>query len=73
MDDVILVLNSGFSSIKFSLFVERADQVQLKFRGQVEGLYSSSRFLAKYAAGAEIGAHEWGEGMRLGHKGQLPT
>src|SRR4030095_3947972 len=71
MDDVILVLNSGSSSIKFSLFVERADQVQLKFRGQVEGLYSSSRFLAKNATGAEIGAHEWGEGVQLGHEGAI--
>jgi acetate kinase len=71
MDDVILVLNSGSSSIKFSLFVERTDQVQLKFRGQVEGLYSSPRFLAKNAAGAEMAAHEWGEGMRLGHEGAI--
>src|SRR4030095_12831142 len=71
MDDVILVLNSGSSSIKFSLFAERADQVQLKFRGQVEGLYSSPRFLAENAAGAEMGVHEWGEGMRVGHEGAV--
>jgi acetate kinase len=71
MDDVILVLNSGSSSIKFSVFVERADQVQLKFRGQIEGLYSSPRFLAKNAGGTEIGTCVWGEGMRLGHKGAV--
>jgi acetate kinase len=71
MDDVILVLNSGSSSIKFSVFVERADQVQLKFRGQVEGLYSSPRFIAKDSAGSEIGAHTWGEGVRLGHEGAV--
>jgi len=35
MDDVILVLNSGSSSIKFSVFVERADQIELKFRGSL--------------------------------------
>jgi acetate kinase len=71
MDDVILVLNSGSSSIKFSVFVERADQVQLKFRGQIEGLYSSPRFLAKNAGGTEIGTYEWGEGVRLGHEGAV--
>jgi acetate kinase len=71
MDDVILVLNSGSSSIKFSVFVERTDQVELKFRGQVEGLYSSPRFVAKNCAGAEIGAHLWGDGERLGHEGAV--
>jgi acetate kinase len=71
MDDVILVLNSGSSSIKFSVFVERANQVQLKFRGQVEGLYESPRFVAKNWAGMEIGAHQWGEDVRLGHQGAV--
>jgi acetate kinase len=71
MDDVILVLNSGSSSIKFSVFVERADQVVLKLRGQVESLYSSPRFIARDAAGAELGAKKWGDGFRLGHEGAV--
>ena len=71
MDDVILVLNSGSSSIKFSVFVERADQLALKFRGQIEGLYGSPRFIARDSAGAEFGAHKWGEGFRLGHEGAV--
>jgi acetate kinase len=71
MDDVILVLNSGSSSIKFSVFVERADQIELKFRGQVEGLYASPRFIAKDSAGTEIGAHKWGDGKQLGHEGAV--
>jgi acetate kinase len=71
MDDVILVLNSGSSSIKFSVFVERADQLALKFRGQLEGLYGSPRFIARDSAGGELGAHKWGEGFRLGHEGAV--
>jgi acetate kinase len=71
MDDVILVLNSGSSSIKFSAFVERADQVELKFRGQVEGLYSCPRFIARDSAGTEIGTHKWGDGEQLGHEGAV--
>jgi acetate kinase len=71
MDDVILVLNSGSSSIKFSVFVERADQVHLKLRGQIEGIYSSPRFVAKNSAGMEIGAHKWDEGVRLAHEGAV--
>jgi acetate kinase len=39
MDDVILVLNAGSSSIKFSLFADRTDQIELKLRGQIEGIY----------------------------------
>ncbi len=71
MDDVILVLNSGSSSIKFSVFAERADEMELKFGGQVEGLYSSPRFVAKDMAGQEISTRVWGEGTRLGHDGAV--
>jgi acetate kinase len=69
MDDVILVLNSGSSSIKFSAFVEHQNEVELKFRGQIEGLYASPRFIAKTSAGTEIGAQKWGAGVQLGHEG----
>ena len=71
MDDVILVLNSGSSSIKFSVFVERVDRLEVKFHGQVEGLYSSPRFIAKNSAGKEIGAQDWVQGARLGHEGAI--
>ncbi len=71
MDEVILVLNAGSSSIKFSIFAERGDQLELKFHGQIEGIYSSPRFIAKSAAGQEIGAHKWGDGTRLGHDGAV--
>lgn len=71
MDDVILVLNSGSSSIKFSVFVAHEDDLRLKVRGQVEGLYSSPRFVAKDAAGVEITSCRWWEGTRLGHDGAI--
>ncbi len=71
MNNVILVLNAGSSSIKFSLFAECGDQIELKLRGQIEGLYASPRFVAKDAQGAEIGAHKWSEGTRLGHDGAV--
>jgi acetate kinase len=71
MDDVILVLNSGSSSIKFSVFAERTDQLELKFRGQIEGLYASPRFVAKDAAGTDLNTHRWGQGTRLGHEGAV--
>ena len=71
MDDVILVLNAGSSSIKFSLFVIRAGELKLKLRGQIEGIYSAPRFIAKDAAGTEVGSRTWDEGARLGHDGAM--
>jgi len=71
MDDAILVLNSGSSSIKFSVFAEHADQIDLKFRGQIEALNASPRFTAKDAAGKEIASHNWAETARPGHDGAL--
>jgi acetate kinase len=71
MDDVILVLNAGSSSIKFSLFRENEDQVQPWLRGQIDGLYTSPRFVAKDEAGSEVSAHKWGDGTRLGRDGAI--
>jgi len=69
--DVILVLNAGSSSIKFSVFLVKPDALDLRFRGQIEGLYTAPRFTAKDAAGADISAHTWAEGTRLGHDGAI--
>ena len=71
MADVILVLNAGSSSIKFSLFQVRPDALEFELRGQIEGLSTAPRFAAKDAAGASIGAHAWEEGTRLGHGGAI--
>jgi acetate kinase len=71
MTDAILVLNAGSSSIKFSLFLALTDQLQLRLRGQLEGLYTAPRFIAKDAAGAKLREHKWDEGTRLGHDGAI--
>jgi acetate kinase len=71
MADVILVLNAGSSSIKFSVFLVQPDALELRFRGQIEGLYTAPRFAAKDAAGADISVHTWAEGTRLGHDGAM--
>jgi len=71
MTDAILVLNAGSSSIKFSLFLAQTDAVQLRLRGQIEGLYTAPRFTAKDAAGAAIREKKWEEGTRLGHDGAI--
>ena len=71
MNDSIAVLNAGSSSLKFSLFVERGDALELAARGQAEGLYTAPRFVAKDGEGRMIGEKSWGEGVKLGHDGAL--
>ena len=67
MEDAILVLNAGSSSIKFSLFAEDAQGIALRLRGQIDGLASTPCFVARDADGTELGRQEWPAGTALGH------
>jgi acetate kinase len=71
MSDAIAVLNAGSSSIKFSLFRVRDQELELEQRGQVEGLYTAPRFVSKSASGSVEAEKSWGEGVKLGHEGGL--
>ncbi|MET0596099.1 MAG: acetate/propionate family kinase [Polyangiaceae bacterium] len=71
MIDTILVLNAGSSSIKFSLFAERAKELSLVIRGQTEGLYTAPHFVAKDDAGKVLGEKRWETGEILRHHGAL--
>jgi acetate kinase len=71
MADAILVVNAGSSSIKFSVFVERAGTPALALRGQVEGLYTRAHFVAKDAKGATAAEKTWDAGAKLGHEGAV--
>jgi acetate kinase len=71
MSDAIGVLNAGSSSIKFSLFVAQGDDLQLLMGGQIEGLFTAPRFVAKDSGGKVVGERSWGEGTRLGHDGGI--
>jgi acetate kinase len=71
MADAIIVINAGSSSLKFSLFVVRGDDLALDVRGQIEGLYTAPRFEAKDPSGQSVGARSWGEGAALGHDGAV--
>ena len=69
--DAILVLNAGSSSIKFSLFDLRGADLELRFRGQIERLFTAPHFIAKDGSGAVVGETSWGEGVELGHERAL--
>ena len=71
MSLAIAVLNAGSSSIKFSLFAQDGDDLSLSVRGQVEGIHTAPRFLAKSASGEVLSTHAWDEGTQLGHDGAL--
>jgi acetate kinase len=71
MNNAILVLNAGSSSIKFSLFAEASADLDLVARGQVEGIYTAPNFVAKDAAGKTAGEKRWEAGTKLGHDGAL--
>jgi acetate kinase len=71
MADAIAVLNAGSSSIKFSLFALRGDDLDLTLRGQIEGIYTAPHFVAKDRAGTLEAEKSWGKGIELGHAGAL--
>ncbi len=71
MQDGILVLNAGSSSIKFAVFAAGRDaEPTLLFRGQMEGIGSDPEFAVKNPAGETIFEHdEWPRGSTLTHLG----
>ena len=65
MADVILVLNAGSSSLKFSVFdADQRRSLPLVLRGQIEGLYTAPRFVAEDAQGAGARCQGLGRGHR---------
>jgi acetate kinase len=71
MSDAIVVLNAGSSSIKFSIFAVRDADLELVLRGQIEGLYTKARFLAKDAGGTQVAERSWDADSPPGHDGAL--
>lgn len=69
MSDTILVINAGSSSIKFSVFLERGEALDLLLGGQIEGLYTTPHFKAKDTGGNTIGERQWAAHEALGHDG----
>jgi acetate kinase len=70
MADALLILNAGSSSLKFSVFLDR-EPPELLLRGQIEGLQTQPRFVARDAAGNTIGEKTWDDGAGLGHEGAI--
>ena len=70
MTDAILVLNAGSSSLKFSVFLDRAAAApELALRGQIEGILTKPSFSARDAKGATLAESEFGAAAQPGHEG----
>jgi acetate kinase len=70
MADALLILNAGSSSLKFSVFHE-GDPPGPLLRGNLEGILTRPRFVARDAAGEVLREHEWPGGTELGHQGAI--
>jgi acetate kinase len=71
MSDAIVVLNAGSSSIKFALFVDRDGELELDVGGQIEGLYTAPRFVARDRSGEVEAEASWEDDATFGHGGAL--
>jgi acetate kinase len=66
----ILVINSGSSSLKFSVFTAEED-IKLFIRGKIEGIFTNPHFSAHDSDGNVIGEKSWAQGTNLGHEGAI--
>ena len=70
MADTITVLNAGSSSLKFSVFGV-GGTLTLNVRGQVEGIGTAPRFVAKDPTGAVVAEQSWGACDAIDHAGAV--
>jgi len=69
MDGLVLVVNAGSSSIKFSAYAATEDaDPGLLFKGQVEGIGTAPHMIAKDAKGATVAERRWPSGARADHE-----
>ena len=71
MDDAILVLNAGSSSIKFSLFADDRDELALVAGGQMAAIHTAPQFVARDATGTKVAEKRWPAQTQLGHEAAL--
>lgn len=68
MMEGILVVNTGSSSTKFSVFAIRAEGLELDLRGQIERLASASRLRIQDGDGEIVHERSWPASVHLSHE-----
>lgn len=71
MKDALLVLNAGSSSIKFSVFELIGGAPAVFVKGQIEGLNTAPRFIARDGSGETVAERQWDAGATLDHAGAI--
>lgn len=70
MSEAIVVINSGSSSLKFSVFI--SDSTLKSFiRGQIESIFTDPHFIAYDESNNIIAEKSWETNTRLGHEGAI--
>lgn len=67
MDDAIVVLNAGSSSLKFSVFISEEGKLHPLFKGQISGLFTQPRFEA-LREGVLLDSRTWPKSEKMSHK-----
>jgi acetate kinase len=63
MEDAVLVINAGSTSLKFGVYAAQSSgSPALLCHGQIESMHDDPHFSAADATGKKLGAHEWGAG-----------
>ena len=68
MADLIIVLNAGSSSLKFTIYAAHGEKPQVLYDGQFEGILTETRFKAKDGAGKVVEEKKWPPGSPLDHE-----
>lgn len=71
MADLIVVLNAGSSSLKFTIYANRDQRPEPLYDGQIEGLFTESRFKVKDGSGKVVAEKTWPKGSALDHEGAI--
>ena len=71
MQDLIVVLNAGSSSLKFTIYVDQGDKPVALYDGQIEGLFTQSRLKVKDKAGNVVAEKNWPADAPLDHEGAI--
>ena len=67
MDDAIVVLNAGSSSLKFSVFILDGGELHPLFNGQISGLFTQPRFDA-FRDGVSLDSRTWPNSQKMSHQ-----
>jgi acetate kinase len=71
MSDLIIVLNAGSSSLKFTIYADTEGKPAALYDGQIEGIGIEPFFKVKDGAGKVVEEKKWPTGSSLDHEGAI--